>query len=133
MLMVGLVPFKVGWFMPLTTIAVIVGLGPATVKETSKTGGASFLTGKAARGLRMRIAARLATWSNAVKPPLLIAPRVVELSARLKKNWLVALSALPPCLAMAMVPTTSGWLALNSFLMAGLTSTGMMRLGSGWK
>src|SRR6516165_4415619 len=111
-LMVGLVPVKL-------LVAVIVGLGPATVKETSKTGGASFFTGKAARVLRMRISAPLATWPNTVKPPLLFAPSVVELSARLKKNWLVALSALPPCLAIAIVPIASGWLALNSFLMAG--------------
>src|SRR5438445_9820635 len=62
-----------------------------------------------------RISAPLRTLPKTVKPPFWFWLRIFVLSARLKKNWLLALFGSPPCLAMAMVPSTFGRLASNSF------------------
>src|SRR5581483_1957437 len=94
-----------------------------------------FCTAMAAKVLRTRWSAPVATLPKTVKPPLLLAPSVVLLSARLKKNWLVALLGSPESLAMAMVPGTLGLLVENSLGMAGLVAIELMAwvLGSKMK
>src|SRR5947209_4786199 len=75
--------------------------------------------------------------AKTVKPPF-CESRLPWLSARLKKNWLVALLGSEPNLAIAIVPRvlTGGWVAGavgaggNSFLTDGPVATGVIVVGA---